>query len=97
SDAPEIQVRSFDDEIGRTEELVKERDNQIVWTQLRFSGTVRVENQSAHSVDVEMVRNVPGNVDEALGGSILRSDRFEETGGRTRSDRPWVNRRTGSG
>lgn len=97
SDAPEIQIRSFDDQTSRTEEVLEEGLAKLQWVRLGFKGTVRLENQSDHSVDLEVVRNVPGNIDAAPEGTIFRSDRFEETGGRTRSDRPWVNRRTGSG
>ncbi len=97
SDAPEIQVRSFDDETSRSEEIVKEREESIHWVRLQYKGTVRLENQSNRTVDLQVVRNVPGNLDEAPSGEIQRADRFDETGGRSRSDRPWVNRRTGSG
>lgn len=90
-EAPEIQVRHTDSEVRRVD-LERKNPAELVYTRVEFAGEVRVRNQSGRTLEVEVTRMVPGNVDTAPQAEVTRLDQSSD-----RSRRPWTNRLTGSG
>jgi hypothetical protein len=93
-EAPEIKVIHRDREVKR-EEIPAKDPKDVIYTRVDLSGAVTLINQSGRTVDVELTRDIPGNVDTAPEGEMIRLDRADDPAA-SRAGRPWTNRHTGS-
>jgi hypothetical protein len=97
-DAPEIEVQHKDQEVKRDDvPAPSDRKDVPSYTRIAFKGSVTLRNRSGRSVELEVNRNVPGNLDTVENGDLARFDQPDDPLSPYRVSRSWVNRLTGSG